>query len=302
MTNPIEAALRFFFQTKQVECCRVFHGRGQRFPGYEHICLDWYAPVLLITAYRSDIDIDAFLTLIDKADIHSQITSILLQKRYEEGSPAETIKGTLPEKTLALEDGLVFEVRLGKQQNSGLFLDTRPLRSWVKENSEGRNVLNLFAYTCSFSVAALEGGALSVTNVDMSKTSMRWGADNHVHNRLDIRSVNQIPYNVFTSWGRIKQLGRYDLVIIDPPTRQHRSFDAEKNYGSVIKKMAKFCNDEADIIATLNSPFLDQQFLLEKFSKNAPTAEFIESIPAAEEFVDKYPGKALKILRFKYKK
>jgi 23S rRNA (cytosine1962-C5)-methyltransferase len=301
MIDPIEAALGFFFQAKHVECCRVFHGRGQLFQGLEHVCLDWYAPVLLITAYKSNIDIDAFLTVIDKADLHSQITSILLQKRYEEGAPVEILKGTVPDKILALEDGLVFEVRLGKQQNSGLFLDMRPLRSWVKANCDGRNVLNLFAYTCSFSVAALAGGANSVTNVDMSKTSMRWGLENHAHNRQDVSLVNQIPYNVFTSWGRIKQLGRYDLVIIDPPTRQRRSFDAEKNYGSVIKRITQLCNDRADIIATLNSPFLDQQFLLDKFSKNAPAAEFVESIPAAEEFEDKYPGKALKILRFKYR-
>ena len=78
MIDPIEAALGFFFQAKHVECCRVFHGRGQLFQGLEHVCLDWYAPVLLITAYKSNIDIDAFLTVIDKADLHSQITSILL--------------------------------------------------------------------------------------------------------------------------------------------------------------------------------------------------------------------------------
>jgi len=301
MPAPVNAALLSFFASEQAESRRIFHGRGKLFPGFEHICIDWYAPSLLITAYEPIAEVDALLSTIEQADKHSQIQSILLQKRYETGSPANVLQGVVPETNLVLEDGLNFEVRLGKQQNSGLFLDMRPLRNWVKANSKGRNVLNLFAYTCSFSVAALAGGARSVTNVDMSKTSMRWGLENHVYNQQDLRSVHQIPYNVFTSWGRIKQFGRYDLVIIDPPTRQRRSFDAEKNYGSVIKRLGQLCNDDADVIATLNSPFLDQQFLLDKFAQYAPAAEFLETIPAAEEFKDKYPEKGLKILRFNYK-
>ena len=74
MIDPIEAALGFFFQAKHVECCRVFHGRGQLFQGLEHVCLDWYAPVLLITAYKSNIDIDAFLTAVSYTHLRAHET------------------------------------------------------------------------------------------------------------------------------------------------------------------------------------------------------------------------------------
>ncbi|MDD9959535.1 MAG: class I SAM-dependent methyltransferase [Gammaproteobacteria bacterium] len=301
MPDPLKAAICSFFQQEQVEARRVFHGRGQFHTGFEHICLDWYAPVLLITAYDPISNVDHLLANIEAADCHTQVKGIVLQKRYESGAPAEMLKGVMPVKILAREDQLLFEVRPGKQQNSGLFLDMRPLRNWVKSNSKDKNVLNLFAYTCSFSVAALAGGASAVTNVDISKSSISWGLENHRHNQQDCGLVNQIPYNVFTSWGRIRQFGRYDLVIIDPPTRQRRGFDVEKNYGAVIRKLAKLCHDKAEIIATLNSPFLGQQFLLDKFAQYAPTAEFVESIPAAEEFKDRFPDRALKILRFNYK-
>lgn len=301
MSDPVLAALSSFFQSRQRESRRVFHGRGKIHPGFEHICIDWYSPTLLITVYEPECHLDSILSAVEDSDIHSQVTSILLQMRYKTGSPAKTLKGKVPNRVLIFEDGLSFEVHLGTQQNSGFFLDMRPLRGWIKANSSHKNVLNLFAYTCSFSVAALAGGAKSVTNVDMSKTSLRWGLLNHSHNHQDCRSVNQIPHNIFTSWGRIKQLGRYDLLIIDPPTRQHRSFNAEKNYAAIIKRIPQVCNDGADIIATLNSPFLDKKFLLGKFARHAPTAEFIASIPASPEFRDKHPEKALKILRFKHR-
>lgn len=301
MSEPLQAALKSFFKSDQPEARRIFHGRGKMYPGFEHICIDWYAPTLLITIYEPEQNLDSILTAIENADIGSQITSILLQMRYSIGSPAKTLKGNVSGRILAIEGGLSFEVRLGKQQNSGFFLDMRPLRSWVKKNSADKNMLNLFSYTCSFSVAAIAGGAKSVTNVDMSKTSMHWGLLNHSHNHQNSRHINQIPHNVFTSWGRIKQLGRYDMVIIDPPARQRHSFDAVKNYAAVIKRLSKVCNNEADIIATLNSPFLNRNFLLDKFAQHLPAARFIESIPASPEFQDKYPEKALKIFRFKYK-
>ena len=300
MGSPIIDAVNEFFRDVQGDARRVFHGRGQLYPGYGHVCLDWYRPTLLITAYAPIDNIEALVASIIAVDSGSQIDSILLQKRFEKEIPTETLLGDVPSKLIVSENGLKFEIHLGAQQNTGLFLDMAPLRDWILHNSKSRKVLNLFAYTCSFSVAAMAGEATSVTNVDMSKTSMGWGMQNHKINDQDSRCVHQVPYNIFTSWGRIKQLGRYDLIIIDPPARQRHSFNAEKNYGAVIKRLHQLCNEDAEIVASLNSPFLDQQFLLDKFAQHAPAAVFQETMPAAPEFKDKYPERALKIARFKY--
>ena len=299
MNSVLENSLTTFFSVNQPEARRIFHGRGQMYPGFEHLCVDWYAPSVLITIYEAIHDVHSLADTISSIDKLSQVNSIILQKRYEKGSPAECIHGSESSGTIVREDGLLFEVHPGRQQNAGLFLDMRPLRMWLAKHSKEKNMLNLFAYTCSLSVAALAGDATSVTNVDMSKTSIKWGEKNHQLNGQEMRRVRSIPHNVFRSWGRIKQYGRYDLVVIDPPTRQRGSFDVEKNYGAILRRLHQLCNPNADIIATLNSPFLDTEHLIHQFLRFAPTATFIGLVSPAAEFADKYPEKGLKICHFR---
>ena len=298
----LEQKLREFFAELQPEARRVFHGRGHCYPGLEHLCLDWYAPVLLISAYAPLEDEQRLLQAILDADSWNQVGSVLLQNRYVQQSPSVLLQGEPVQELVVRESGLQFEVHPGRRQNAGLFMDTRLLRNWLQVNSKDCNVLNLFAYTCSLSVAALAGGASHVTNVDVSKTSIAWGNRNHELNDQDLRQVKAIPHNLFTSWGRVKQYGRYDLVIVDPPTRQRNSFDAEKDYGSVIKKLAKCCSPGARIIAALNSPFLGIDFLQQQFDRHLPEAEFIRYLPVAPEYEECEPDKGLKIALFQLPK
>ena len=300
MEDPLHSAIEKFFSKIRPEPKRIFHGRGQRFPECSHVCMDWYPPVVFVSAYdpiENRVEVLSWLRRVDKL---SQIKTVMLQKRYERNSAAEILYGESKTRVIVEENGLKFEILLGKQQNTGLFLDMQPLRVWLRENSKDKKVLNLFSYTCSLSVAALAGGARSVVNVDLSKTSMRWGERNHDLNGQDKDTITSLPFNVFTSWGRIKQEGRYDLVIIDPPTYQRNSFSAERDYGAVLKKMRSLCSDEATIIAALNSPFLDEQFLLDKFERHVPKAKFVELMAAAPEFLDRFPERALKIFRFEF--
>ena len=300
MEDPLHSAIEKFFSKIRLEPKRIFHGRGQLFPEYSHVCMDWYPPVVFVSAYdpiENRVEVLSWLRGVDKL---SQIKTVMLQKRYERNSAAEILYGESKTRVFVEENGLKFEILLGKQQNTGLFLDMQPLRVWLRENSKDKKVLNLFSYTCSLSVAALAGGARSVVNVDLSKTSMRWGERNHDLNGQDKDTITSLPFNVFTSWGRIKQEGRYDLVIIDPPTYQRNSFSAERDYGAVLKKMRSLCSDEATIIAALNSPFLDEQFLLDKFERHVPKAKFVELMAAAPEFLDRFPERALKIFRFEF--
>ena len=300
MEDPLHSAIEKFFSKIRLEPKRIFHGRGQLFPEYSHVCMDWYPPVVFVSAYdpiENRVEVLSWLRGVDKL---SQIKTVMLQKRYERNSAAEILYGESKTRVIVEENGLKFEILLGKQQNTGLFLDMQPLRVWLRENSKDKKVLNLFSYTCSLSVAALAGGARSVVNVDLSKTSMRWGERNHDLNGQDKDTITSLPFNVFTSWGRIKQEGRYDLVIIDPPTYQRNSFSAERDYGAVLKKMRSLCSDEATIIAALNSPFLDEQFLLDKFERHVPKAKFVELMAAAPEFLDRFPERALKIFRFEF--
>ncbi len=298
--QPLIKRLGEFFRAQQPDARRIFYGRGCCYPGLEHVVADWFAPVVLITVFDKLAACVLLLEATRESDALGQIEGIVLQRRAELGAPSQLLWGKSAESFSVSEGELLFEVHPGVCQNVGLFLDMRLARDWLRANSSGRNVLNLFAYTCSLSVAALAGGAKCVTSVDISKTSIAWGQRNHELNSQPLIQVKSIPYNVFTSWGRIKQFGRYHTVIIDPPTRQRGSFDARRDYGALVRKLSRLCEPGADVLACLNSPFLPSDFLQGLFEKYAPDFEYQERLAVAPEFKDEDPERGLKIIRFRY--
>ena len=260
--------------------------------------VDWFSPVVLISTYEEIEDTKSLTDAIVRHDIHAQIKSVMLQHRKRKGAPSQCLYKKPINYCIVEEHGLKYEVQPGVNQNAGFFLDMRPLRQWLAKFSTDKNVLNLFAYTCSLSVAALSAGARQVVNVDMSKPSIRWGSRNHALNEQDRQSIKSVSQNIFRSWGKIKQYGPYETIIIDPPTRQRGSFDVEKNYGTIIKKIKTLTVKKADIIATVNSPYLTDDFLINQFARHAPQCRFVEMISGSEEFPDKFPERAIKIYRF----
>lgn len=291
--------LQRFFAVAQPEARRIFHGRGRCHPGLEHLCLDWFAPVVLVSTWQPITDAGALLSAILDADALGQVDSVVLQHRHETRSPAETLHGPDPGRVTVTAQGLRFEVNPGRRQHAGLFLDTGPLRQWLLANSADKNVLNLFAFTCALSVAALAGGAASVTNVDMAKPVIAWGMRNHGLNDQDPARIHNVPHNLFKSWGRIRQFGRYDLVIIDPPTRQRGSFEAQRDYKTVVRRLPKLCRPGARVIAALNSPFMDRHFLVDLFAREVPGATLEDWLPVAEAFEESDPDRGLKIALFR---
>ena len=88
--------------------------------------------------------------------------SVQLQHRYELSGPIDIIRGDVIQQFTIQEDKLKFHIHLGQVRNTGLFLDMRNGRRWIQAHSNDKRVLNLFAYTCGFSVAAVAGNAKSV--------------------------------------------------------------------------------------------------------------------------------------------
>ncbi len=299
MYQLIEKALKIQFQQLIDEPRRIFHGRGYLYVGLEHINLDWFPPVLLITGYKTIEDADSLISLVKQQDELDQIKSIVLQRRSGKGAPSDCVWGENIPKFIVVENGLRFEVQPGVHQNAGLFLDMRLLRTWLKQYSKGKNVLNLFAYTCSLSVAAMAGCATQVVNVDMNRSSINWGNRNHELNDQDLRSVRTIPHNIFRSWGKIQKMGPFDLVIIDPPSRQRGSFDAGKDYVTILKRLTRLCKPGSDIIATLNSPYLGSDYLPNLMQRYQPKYQLLRQFPASTGFEDKFPEKGLKVYHFR---
>ena len=290
------------------ELRRIFHGRGKFWPGLDQLTCDWVDGQLLVNVFK-EVD-DEFLSslkagLVDltNKDIWQvkQGTSIVLQHRYADGAPSEVLWGELNDSPIVVEHGLKYQLDIGRNQNFGLFLDMRNGRQWVQDNAKDKNVLNLFAYTCGFSVAAIAGGARQCMNVDMSRGSLNKGRDNHRLNDHDMRSVNFLGYDIFKSWGKIKKGGPYELVIIDPPSFQKGSFALTKDYKKILRRLPDLLTEGGEVIACVNSPAVSPNFLIETMAEEAPSVEFIERLDNPPEFVDVDLDSSLKVLRFQIK-
>jgi 23S rRNA (cytosine1962-C5)-methyltransferase len=198
---------------------------------------------------------------------------------------------------------LKFHIEFGKAQNSGLFLDMANGRKWLRENSQGKNILNLFAYTCAFSVAATAGGANKVVNIDLSKASLSKGRENHQLNKLAKKEGKQVVFegvDIFKSNSRIKKHGPYDILVCDPPSFQKGSVNIERDYAKIIRRIPQWMNAGAKLMLCLNSPDLDEDFLKAEVARECPACQFEQKVANPDVFKEAHQGKGLKVLVFNY--
>lgn len=279
---------------------RLFHGRGRSFAGLEHLSIDWYPPLLLITCYHplATDQLDKLLERLDRV-APGRIETVLLQQRNRKPPALEVLSGTLPEQPLAREAGLNYPLLLNQGLNHGFFLDMAGGRQWLRQNCRDKKILNLFAYTCSLSVAALAGGAGQVVNLDMSKAALAIGRTAHQLNRLDGRRVSFLAHDLFKSFGKLEQLGPFDLVIIDPPAAQGRSFQAHKDWPRILRKLPGLLSSGADILACVSAPELGRAFLERQFADHLPAADLQNTMTAGEDFPEHDPDKGWHLLHYR---
>jgi len=278
---------------------RLFHGRGGLYEGWRHLTVDSIDTILSVALYFQEANEAELLEALREFVLHSsRYTTLVVQRRYEKGAPSEVIVGTLPDDLQILENGMKLKLNLLSNRNSYYFPDMKNGRAFVRENAQGKHILNLFSYTCAFSVAAKLGGAKSVVNIDMSKGALKIGMANHSLNSLDPRGVSFLPYNILKSFSNIKKKGPYDMIIIDPPSFQRGSFEATKDYEKIIKKLPQIAAKECILLACLNAPELESSFIIDMIQTYAPTFEFQKRLPNLPEFASIDESRSLKNLIF----
>lgn len=284
-----------------VDSRRLFHGRGRCYPGLEFVCVDLFQPVLLITFYAEPPVkwLEEFLVLIEPL-LAPTIAAILVQHRYQQGAPTITVWGILPEEVYAQRGALRFLLPIAQQQNSGFFLDMEPGRCWLEQHAANKRVLNLFAYTCAFSVVAIAAGAAKVVNVDMSSRALEWGRRHHQNNCQAKHSYEFLTENILKSWGRIKRKGPYDVLIIDPPSYQPGSFVAQKDYVKVVRRIPELLPAGGMVLACLNAPELGADFISAVFVEAGVRCELVERLAPSADFPDVNPEQQLKLLVFRF--
>jgi 23S rRNA (cytosine1962-C5)-methyltransferase len=133
---------------------------------------------------------------------------------------------------ISIQEGPVnYVCNLTDYLDTGLFLDHRPLRRMIFEESYQKSFLNLFSYTCSVSVMAAIGGG-QCTSVDMSNSYLEWGKENFRLNQLDPHEHHFIKKNVLDFLQEEQK--QYELIFLDPPTfsnskKMENDFDVERD-------------------------------------------------------------------------
>ncbi len=285
-------------ENKSVEFKRVFHGRGNFYDDFNYLVVDSINDILMATFFEvEDENIQKeIIKMLDEVYSIKGFKTLIIQRRYDKNNLYE-IRGQIPQNPIAYENGLKYTLNFSNQ-NIGIFPDMKNGRSFIKEISKDKNVLNLFSYTCAFSVSALSAGASKVVNVDMAKNALTTGRTNHHLNNLDTKKVKFMPYDILKSWSRIRKEAPYDIIIIDPPSLQKGSFEATKDYEKIIRRLDELAASKCTILSCLNAPELDSNFIKDKFSEFAPSFKFVKRLDNVEEFVTNNEEKSLKNLIF----
>lgn len=158
-----------------------------------------------------------------------------------------------------LEYGVKFRINLTNYLDTGLFLDHRETRQIVAKECKGKSLLNLFAYTCSFSVHAAMHGATSTKSVDMSNTYTGWGKENFILNEIPLKSHSIIRADCLKFLEEAQHSKeRFGVIVIDPPTisrskKMDQMFDIQEDYLKLIRSSLALLEDSGVIFFSTNS-------------------------------------------------
>jgi 23S rRNA (cytosine1962-C5)-methyltransferase len=226
---------------------RLLHGAGDGVPGFtcdvlgRFAVLYAYAPALLPIARLLAEAVRGF----------ARLDGVVIKVRARGGADDVTqeVSGTAPpERYVAHERGVPFEIHPLGGLNVGLFTDMREHRVTLARVAPGRAVLNLFSYTGALSLACARAGAASVTSVDTSAGVQAWAEGNFA--RSDLRDPARWRFETGDAVRFLaraaKAKERYDLVVIDPPTfstARGKAWTLERDYPELIAQAAAVIPD-----------------------------------------------------------
>ncbi|MCE9644797.1 MAG: class I SAM-dependent methyltransferase [Chloroflexi bacterium] len=275
---------------------RLFNGFTE---GHPDLVLDIYGRTLVLHNYADH-------PAENQSEIQEVTPYLQTSLAWLQSGVIKTRNGTTPEEkrgTLIFgtgldrkikENGVWYALNLELNRDSSLYLDTRNLRKWVMENLQNKSVLNTFAYTGSFGVAALKGGASRVVQIDLNREFLNIAKESYTLNGFPIQKGNFISRDFFEQVGNMKRTHTFfDCVIIDPPffsTTPKGKVDQEKESARLINKVRPLINDGGYLIAINNALFVSgREYMqtLESLCKDG-YLKVRELVPVPEDFTG-YP-------------
>lgn len=259
---------------------RLVNAEGDGLPG---LTVDRYAGFLMLQLYSA--------AWRPHVKLVTQILQELLSPLgiYEKSRPQKTreleavsdsknyghlLAGTAaPQRLEVQENGLTFLVSLEQGLNTGLFLDQRRNRRDLMQRVKGKRLLNLFAYTGAFSVAAAAAGAAQVTSVDASTGYTDWAKDNFAANRLNPKHHEFIVGDCLAVLAKLAQSGKsYDAVLMDPPsfsTTAKSRFTTRGGTSDLVAAALPLLTDNGLMITSSNHQKVDTAEYLKELRRGA---------------------------------
>ncbi len=240
-----EKKLSKWAKQQGIDCYRLYDAD---LPEY-NVAVDRYADKVVVQEYAPPKTVDANKARQRLFDVISATMNVLelssnqliLKTRQRQTGKNQYEKmAEKKEFFLVNEYGAKFWVNLTDYLDTGLFLDHRIARRKLGEMSQGKDFLNLFAYTGSATVHAGLGGARSTTTVDMSRTYLEWAEKNLQANGLSGRQHRLIQADCLGWLAQSRE--QFDLIFIDPPTfsnskRMEDSFDVQCDHITLMKQL-----------------------------------------------------------------
>ena len=155
------------------------------------------------------------------------------------------------------EDGCRVEVDLHRYIDTGLFLDHRPTRRWIRQHAPGKRFLNLFAYTAVASVQAAAGGARSSLSLDLSPHYTKWGCHNLAMNGFQPPQHRCMQVDCLRWLEQPNDAEKFDLIFLDPPTfsnskRMNKTLDVQRDHVRLIEQAMTRLDDGGTLIFSCN--------------------------------------------------
>lgn len=254
---------------EQLDCYRLYDAD---LPDY-NFAIDVYADYYVIQEYKAPATIDESLArrrFYDGVNALSATLDIPLNKiitkvrQKQKGKSQYEKLAQQGEYMVVQEYNAKFWVNLTDYLDTGLFLDHRKIRKTIQSLAEGKDFLNLFAYTGSASVHAALGGAKSTLTVDMSNTYLNWAEQNFILNNIIKDNDNAYKKPAKHSFEQADCLQwleqskqQFDLIFIDPPSfsnskKMQQTFDVERDQGLLFTNLARILRPQGVIIFSNN--------------------------------------------------
>ncbi len=285
-----------------ITCFRIYDADVPQFP----FAIDRYENFLYVTEYQTDYPVAAsdylewlggcLQSMAVVTDI--SIDNIFMKKRKRQKGTNQYEKTSDESiKTVVNENGLKFVINLSDYLDAGLFLDHRNTRMMVREMAEGKRVLNLFAYTGSFSVYAAAAGAAHVTTIDLSNTYLSWAKENMELNGLYDEVKHEFVQADVLEWlEKPPYRASFDIIVLDPPTfsnskRMLDVLDVQRDHVPMINHCLRLLGKDGVLFFSTNS----RKFNIESEHLYTKNVKEITNLSIPNDFRDKKIHKCFKI-------